>query len=190
MFQLRQSFRTSAVTRVDHAPPRATKLTGFCFVRDLRGAAAVEFGLVGLIFMMVFCFILEVGLTMFMQTALDQATLVASRLIRIGSIQTAGGSVTPFTTALCNKLSALMTCSAIQYNVVSGSTFASLSTTVTTNSSNQMSGTQFTPGTAGQDVVVQVGYTRTIYLPFVSSFLGKNGTLLMVSTAAFQNEPY
>ena len=137
-------------------------------------------------FILSFCFCIELGLTLFMQTALDNATRDAGRRLKTGQVTTSSA----FATALCNDLSVLMTCSSVKYNVVSGSSFSSLSTAVTTNASNQMSGTQFTPGTSGQDVVVQVGYTRAIYLPIVNSFLGRNGTLLMVSTLAFQNEPY
>lgn len=171
----------------DHAPRHSAVIH---FLRNNRAAVAIEFGLTAMMFGLVLCFIIELGLTVFMQMTLDQATRVASRLIRTGSIQSAGGSVTPFTTALCTRMSLLMTCSSIQYNVVSGATFSALSTTLTVNSSNKMTGTQFTPGTSGQDVVVQVGYARRLFFPVVSSILSTNGTLLMVSTVAFQNEPY
>lgn len=164
----------------------SAKRVGLRFWRNCRGAVAVEFGLVGTMFILSFCFCIELGLTLFMQTALDNATRDAARRLRTGQVTTA----TAFAQALCNDLSVLMTCSSVKYNVVSGSSFSALSTTVTTNASNQMTGTQFTPGSSGDDVVVQVGYTRTIYLPIVNSVLGKNGTLLMVSTLAFQNEPY
>jgi Flp pilus assembly protein TadG len=156
------------------------------FWRDSRAAAAVEFGLLGTTFTVLFCFWIELGLTLFMQTALDNATRDASRKLRTGVVTSATG----FASTLCGDLNALMTCSSIKYNVVSGSSFAGLSTAVTTDSSNQMSGTQFSPGGSGADVVVQVGYTRSIFLPIVDRFLGSNGTVLLVSTLAFQNEPY
>ena len=106
--------------------------------------------------------------------------------MKIGTIKTS----TDFATAVCNDLSALMTCSAIKYNVVSGSNFASLSTSVTVDSQNRMTGTHFVPGTSGQDVVVQVSYTRTLVMPVVNAVLGANGSVLLVSTLAFQNEPF
>lgn len=160
------------------------------FRRNASGTAMVEFGLVGMMFTLTFCFWIELGLTTFMQTALDNATRDAARLVRIGTVQSSSSPTTTFTNALCSELSVLMTCSNIKYNVVSGSSFSSLSTTITTDSSNQMTNTQFTPGSTGQDVVVQVGYTRTLYLPLVNAFLGKNGTVLLTSTVAFQNEPF
>lgn len=163
---------------------RAGTLTG-----DTRGTAAVEFGLVGLLFTAVLGCIVQIGVVLTVQTALDEATRVAARQIRTGAIGSSGAST--FVALLCGKLSLLPGCSSsIQYNVVSGSTFASLSTAITTTGANRMSGTQFSPGTAGQDVVVQVGWTLPIFVPMVGSALGKAGTLLLVSTAAFQNEPF
>ncbi len=53
-----------------------------------------------------------------------------------------------------------------------------------------MINTQFSPGVSGQDVLVQVSYTRPIYIPIVSSFLGKNGNVMTYSSVAFQKEPY
>lgn len=161
-------------------PGRTRTLPG-----DEHGTAAVEFGLVGLMFTLILLFTIEAGVAMFAQTALDEATRVASRLIRTGAVTSSGAST--FVSALCAKLPLVPNCSSsIQYNVVSGSSFASLSTAVTSNSANKMTGTQFTPGTTGQDVVVQVGWT----MPVVGSFIGKNGSMLLVSTVAFQNEPF
>ena len=174
--------------RTTHAmrPPGALqRLAG-----DRRGVAAVEFGILGLVFTMIVCFIMDLGLTMIMQVSLDQATRVASRLIRTGSVQSGGGLPEPFESALCSKLKILMSCPAVKYNVVSGDAFANISTAVKTDNNNQMTDTHFAPGTAGQDVVVQVAYTRTLYFPMFKDILGVNGTLLMVSTVAFQNEPF
>jgi Flp pilus assembly protein TadG len=149
------------------------------------GTAAVEFALVGLSFTLALFFILEVGAAMAVQTTLDEATRVASRLIRTGAVTSTGA--TTFVASLCAHLPLLPNCSStIQYNVVSGSSFASLSTAIVTNNSNQMTGTKFSPGSTGQDVVVQVGWA----LPVVGSLLGKNGSVLLVSTVAFQNEPF
>ena len=158
------------------------------FLQCGSGIAAVEFGLLGGMFILFISFWLELGLDLFMQTALDNAVRNASRLIKTGAITSSGAST--FSTKLCTDLSFIMTCSNIKYNVVSGSTFASLSATITTDSSNTMTGTQFSPGTSGQNVLVQVSYTRPIYIPIVSSFLGKNGNILTYSSVAFQKEPY
>ena len=173
----------------DLSTPASKRLCARSLLNDIRGTAAVEFGLVGLMFTVLLFCIVQVGIVMLVQTALDEATRVASRQIRTGTVTSSGA--TTFVSALCAKLSLLPSCSSsIQYNVVSGSTFASLSTTITTSSANRMTGTQFAPGTAGQDVIVQVGWTLPVYVPQITPMLGKNGTVLLVSTVAFQNEPF
>ena len=162
--------------------------TTFGFGRDSRGAAAVEFGLIGGLFVTLICFWMEIGLSLFMQTTLDRAVRKEARLIRTGAITASGGST--FAADLCADLQALMTCSAIQVNVASASSFAALSAAVPTNASSQMTTTGFAPGGSGQDVIVQVGYSRALFFPILRSVLGQNGTLLVYSSLAFQNEPY
>ena len=83
-----------------------------------------------------------------------------------------------------------MDCSQIRYNVVAGDSFAALPTTVQTDCNNQLTNTQFLPGSAKQDVIVQVGYTRSLYFPLFWNMIGKGGKSLIVSTVVFQNEPY
>ena len=49
-------------------------------------------------------FIMIVGLVLYMNQALDYATSKASRLIMIGSVQTAGTTQTGFQTQVCSYL--------------------------------------------------------------------------------------
>jgi Flp pilus assembly protein TadG len=152
--------------------------------RDCRGVAALEFGLLAPLFIVLLCAILENGLILFTQTVLDNATRDASRQILLGTATTSS-----FSTALCNGASSMIPCSSIKYNVKSGSTFAGLSAAIQTDSAGNMTNTQFTPGTAGQDVLIQVAYNRPYFIPFYGLFSGVNSELL-VSTIAMKTEPY
>lgn len=160
------------------------------FIAGSRGAAAVEFGILGLCFTMILCFIVEIGMTMLLQSTLSEATRTASRLIRIGNVQKSGGQPAPFQAALCAKVKLLMDCSLLRYNVLAGGSFAALPVSVQTDASGMLVSARFVPGTAGQDVVVQVGYTRTLYFPILRDVIGNQGKLLLLSTVVFQNEPY
>ena len=160
------------------------------FLRGADATAAVEFGLLGAAFTLILCIIVEIGMTVLMQSVLSEAARTASRLIRTGVIQQAGGQPAPFQAAICAKVNALMDCSQIRYNVVAGDSFAALPTTVQTDNTNQLTNTQFQPGAAKQDVIVQVGYTRDLYFPFFWNMIGRGGRSLIVSTVVFQNEPY
>ena len=166
--------------------PAARPLSGFRQCQ--KGATAVEFGFVALIFITFISTWMELGLVIFMQSTLDRAVRKESRLIKVGTITASGAST--FAANLCSDLSALMTCSLIQVNVTSGSTFSSLSSTVTTTSANRLATTGFNPGGSGDNVMVQVGYTMPLIIPLVSSLIGKNNSYFFYSSLAFQNEPF
>ena len=172
------------VTNAHPRPP--CRLSRFGRADD--GAAAVEFGLIAGLFILVMCFWTELGLSLLMQATLDGATRKEARQIRIGQISASGGDT--FKANLCADVKVLMDCSNIQVNVVAANTFAALSAAVPSDSQSRMTTTGFAPGTSGQDVIVQVGYTRKLVMPIVNAFLGKNGTLLIYSAVTFQNEPF
>jgi Flp pilus assembly protein TadG len=165
-----------------------------CRVRRLlssrsSGATALEFALIFPVFMLFVSMIVENGLVLFTQATLDNAVFDASRLIRTGQIQLAGGSPTPFATALCNDIGVIVPCASLQYNVQSAAAFSSLSATVQLTANGNLATTSFVPGGAGQDVLVQVAYNRPYLMPWISIFGGKTGAV-MVSTLAFENEKY
>lgn len=153
------------------------------------GATAVEFAIIFPVFMLFVSMIMENGLVLFTQATLDNAVFDASRLIRTGQLQLAGGSATPFATALCNDVGSIVPCASLQYNVQSAAAFASLSTAVQLTASGNLATTSFSPGGANQDVVVQVAYKRSYLMPWIAIFGGSTGAVL-VSTLAFENEKY
>ncbi|WP_165361393.1 TadE/TadG family type IV pilus assembly protein [Lichenibacterium ramalinae] len=150
----------------------------------------MEFAILGLVFTMLLCFVVEIGMTMLMQSTLNEAAQAASRLIRTGSVQQAGGQPAPFQAALCAKVKLLMDCAQVRYDVIAGDRFATLPIGVQTDADSQLVNTRFVPGSAGQNVVVQVGYTRSLYFPILKDVMGHHGNLLILSTVVFQNEPY
>ena len=152
--------------------------------RSDGGATAVEFALVFPILLLVSMVWLELGLTLWMQQTLDNATRKAARLIRTGQAPTQA----QFNAAICAGASVL-SCANVQSRVQSGTSFAALSATVTMSSTGTMSNTSFALGASGSDVLAQAGYTHQIVTPLVGNILGNNGYLLLVSTVAFQNEP-
>jgi Flp pilus assembly protein TadG len=153
--------------------------------RNRRGAAMVEFALIGPLFIVVLCGILENGLILFTQTVLDNATRDASRLIMLGTPT----SLQQFKDALCVTACTLIPESSLVVNVTSGNTFASLSSTLQTDASGNPINTKFLPGTSAQAVLIQVSYNRPFLIPIFGTFSGVNSELLM-STVALKAEPY
>jgi Flp pilus assembly protein TadG len=160
--------------------------------RSEGGVTALEFAMIGPIFMLLIMGVLENGLTLWSQSMLDNATRDASRLMQTGQAQSGG---TSFATQLCNDVSGLMKCSALQYRIQTGSTFAGMSSTIATGSGGTLTGfstypTAVSNSSAGQDTMVQVVYTRTFIVPWVGRVMTNGTSQRLVSTAVFQTEPY
>ncbi len=149
------------------------------FAGDRRGAAALEFALVMLPFLMCVFFILNVGVQLFLQTTLDAATASAARQVRLGLKSTD----TAIRSAICSQLSGLVPspCTGLKIYVASGATFGALSPATITGGT--LSKTGVTPGSLGDTVLMQVAYQATS----AASFMPINLTVL--STAIFVNEP-
>ncbi len=158
-----------------------------------RGAAAVEFAMVGPFFIFLICVAFDLGLLLFTQSVLNNAARDASRLIMTNQAATSSSA---FTTQLCNDMEGMVPCGDLQYYVQSGATFSAMNASVQTNSGgNLQSNGVYLPGTPGEDVIVQVAYNRPTLMPWsleyingTSSLLSKS-TNLLVATVVFQNEP-
>ena len=152
--------------------------------RNRRGVAAVEFAMIAPIFLVVLCGIIENGLILCTQFLLDNATRDAARMIMLGST-----SESAFSNQIKTEVSSLINGSDIRYNVVSGTSFASLPTTLTTDASGNIINTYSPGGSAQQAVLVRVGYNRPFLFPGYGTFVGMKSELL-VSTVVMKSEPY
>jgi Flp pilus assembly protein TadG len=152
------------------------------------GNAAIEFALLGPIFIVLMCGIVENGLILFTQSALDNAARVAARQILLGTTTSDA-----FKGTLCNNVNGMIpSCSTngnLNFSVQSGSSFGSFSSTISTDANGNMTNTQFNPGGEQQKVLVQVGYNRPFLIPLYGLFAGVKSELL-VSTIALKSEPY
>jgi Flp pilus assembly protein TadG len=165
-------------------------------VRSESGATAVEFGLVAAPFLALLIALLQTAIVFFAGRVLDEVVSQSSRYIMTGQAQTANMTQAQFATYVCNNTVALFNCSNFMINVQSYSSFSSASTTAPTltfNSQGQVTNTwTYSPGSPGSIVVVQVMYQWPILLGPLGFNLANlaNGNRLLMSTAAFVNEPY
>ena len=153
---------------------------------DRRGTTALEFAIIGPLFLLLIFAILENALILWSQAVLDNATRDAARLTLTGQSQSGG---TSFPTALCQGISALMTCTSLQYRIQTGSSFGSMSSTVNTSKFSSYP-TAISGGGPGSYVLVQVIYNRHFIIPWVGQLMSSNGVTQILATAAFENEPY
>ncbi len=161
--------------------------------RMCSGAAAIEFAMVGPLFVFLMSVAFDLSLILFTQSILNQAAVTASRIIMTNQT---GGSATSFSTALCNNVSGLIPCGDLQYYVQSANAFSSMSASVVTGGSGNLknAGT-FSAGSPGQDVVIQVAYNRPTLIPWALEYINGTGAVsskssnLLVTTVTLQNEP-
>jgi Flp pilus assembly protein TadG len=189
------------------APTRFTVRKALLRFRGNRhGSAAVEFALIAPMFFALLFAILETALMFFSGQVLETIAQDSARAILTGQAQAQGGSVaacqtvpntvsacdqTTFKAFVCTKIPALFDCSKLYVDVVSTSSFGTLSLTDFGNScSFNPSGMQYSAGTAGQVVVVRLFYQWPLIVTGLGYNMGCNNKRLMVATTAFKNEPF
>jgi Flp pilus assembly protein TadG len=166
------------------------------FALGRRGAAAVEFALVSIPFLMLTFGIVEVAMVYYASISLENATFEAAREIRTGQLQTAGGSsATSFTTLICNNMSWMGSgcTSNLSVSVQTFSTFQSVtSTNPVSNGTINKNTLPYQIGGPGDIVLVQSFYQWTALAPALDN-IGTpltGGQMLLQSSAVFRNEPY
>ena len=177
--------------------PIRSQLTTFVrrFTRAQNGTAAVEFALVAAPFIALIFAILETALVFFAGQTLESAATDTARLIMTGQAQTAGYSQDDFKTAVCTRLAGgLFDCTnGVNVDVKTYSNFTAISAAPPiTNGQLDTSNMGYTPGAAGDIVVVRLYYQWPIYVSMFSDNLSNlsGNKRLLVATSVFRNEPF
>ena len=158
-----------------------------------RGVTAVEFALVMPFFLAFLMGIIETGLVFYSNTVVEGAVADAARQIRTGQAQQSADALTTFRDRLCQSLFSIMDCSALAFDVRTFPDFSSVVLTIELDEDgNPLNPPAFTPGGAGDIVVVRVTYRYTFLTPLIGVPFSDNGTnsRLIISTAVFRTEPF
>ncbi|MCB1833833.1 MAG: pilus assembly protein, partial [Geminicoccaceae bacterium] len=100
------------------------------FARNRSGISAVEFALLGPIFLLLIVAIMELGLYFGNRAIIDHAVQRGARTVRIGYVDGARTTQTSFENALCGGL-VMISCQDISYSVKAYANFTSMSYTTT-----------------------------------------------------------
>lgn len=143
--------------------------------------------------------VVQVGYVFFANFALDGAVANGARLIRTGQAQMQGFDAAKFKDELCKGFVGPLSCGKLMLDVRSYDNFASAAAGLTPpmNSDGKTNpNVAFDPGSPEQVVIVRAFYPLELGSLFPSAMglhaLGNmaNGDRMLVSTAAFRNEPY
>ena len=171
------------------------------FIKDSKGATAVEFALIATPFLALIAALIQTFLLFFAQSLLENAVLHSARQILTEQVQTADASMTQaqalaaFHSTVCTNAAVLFTCNGLMVDVQVASNWSSANTgmpTLTYDTNGNVNNTwQFNPGNAGDIVVVRVMYLWPVFFGPIAFNLANqpNGTREIMATAAFQNEP-
>ena len=171
------------------------------FIRDRKGATAVEFALIAVPFLALVAGLIQTFLIFFAQSVLQNAVRASTRQILTGQVQTADASLSPtaamaaFHQIVCNNANVLFTCTNLMVDVQVANNWSSANTSMPTltydTNGNVNNNWQFNPGTAGDIVVVRVMYLWPVFFGSLGFNWANqaNGTREIMASAAFQNEP-
>jgi Flp pilus assembly protein TadG len=174
------------------------------FVRRKDGSAVVEFAIVMVPFIALMFAIIETALIFFAGQVLETAVADSARLIMTGQAQKQGLSEAQFKTNLCGRLHALFNCTTgIKIDVkkyawaagtdpIAQFASANLSAPIDMKTGGlDTSSFGYQPGSQGDIVVVKVVYEWPTMVMFgLDMATLPNRKHLLMSTAAFRNEPY
>ncbi len=163
------------------------------FASATGGAAAAEIALVLAPFLLMLVGIMEIGMVLFVSMHLEDAVHDAARQIRTGTIQTGDDPIGGFRTLLCDELVVAIACDdRLVVDVRPFNSFNLVNPEPYYDADGEAQGNLFTPGDAGDIVLVRVAYNWHIMTPLLGRLLSDDGggRKLIVSAAAFRNEPY
>jgi Flp pilus assembly protein TadG len=174
------------------------------FGRHKEGATVIEFAFLLPPFLLLMFAIIQTAVVFYAGQVLETATADAARLIMTGQAQKQGLNEATFKTQLCTRLDALFNCATgvkidvKKYAWASGTdpiaqfASANLQAPVDEDGNLDTDGFGYTPGVQGDIVVVKVVYEWPMLMGIYGFDLATlpNGKRLLMSTAAFRNEPY
>jgi Flp pilus assembly protein TadG len=162
--------------------------------RDETAATAVEFAIVAVPFFALMFAILETALTFFAGQTLETGVATAARMIRTGQAQQQSFDINKFKTEICKQISGLFDCPAgLEIDVRKYTTFDSIDLGVPVDANGNLNVTEnYEPGHGGDIVVVRAYYQWPVFVRLLGNDLSdlSNGKHLLISTAAFRNEPF
>jgi Flp pilus assembly protein TadG len=163
------------------------------------GVAAVEFALVAGPFILILGSLIETGLMMLTEHAIQAGVQEASRLVRTGQVKAKNLDAAAFKAEICKTAGILINCTAsVTVFVSSAPTFAALSATLPSflnvgpTAAQPTPPTTYAPGAASQPAAVVATYDWIFSMWGMQAFgnVQGNAARRLVGFAIFMNEPF
>ncbi len=182
-------------------PTRTARLTRRTFRKDTRGTTAVEFGFVGVPFLMMCFGVITVGLHFLTTYSLENAVERAGRLIRTGQAQQANMTAAEFKQQICDQVASYIDCqNKMRVHVQSWADFTSVAPKACIGPDGNLAAASGSAGdnigdsSGGASAVVLVTacyeWELAANLPFLRLGKMSNGSALIQAATTFRTEPY
>lgn len=172
------------------------------WLRNERGATAVEFGIVAVPFFLFVMAILGVGLYFFTTNSLEHGAEAAARQIRTGQAQKGALTVGEFKQLVCDEAGTYIDCNKLRVLVQNASSWSGITPDSCLDEDKNLAAStgeaddeiaDYT-GEASQVVLVTLCYEWDLAKSFKLLKLGKNtdgsGAAVLQAATAFRTEPY
>jgi Flp pilus assembly protein TadG len=165
-------------------------------LQDDTGAAAVEFALIMTPLIAILLLCLQAFIVFWLDSEIQSLAQKAARQVMTGAVQDASMNQGAFLQMVENLAPPPFQPASVMVDVKSASSYSTLDTTapvLTYNGAGQVSNVwSYSPGAAGDIVIVRVMYAWPIYGGPLAVGLANQGanTRLLIGTAVFKNEPY
>ena len=147
-------------------------------ILENKGSVAVEFAMLMIPFLTILMAMIETAYMLFISILMEGATSDAARQVRTGNVQRAQSPLVSFKQTLCGGMFGVVNCDDLKFEVQGF------------GSADKTAG-GFAPGAAGDIIVVSVKFKFSFITPFLADLLkGGDGSVLLVSSSAFRNEPF
>ncbi|WP_315743382.1 MULTISPECIES: TadE/TadG family type IV pilus assembly protein [unclassified Bradyrhizobium] len=183
------------MTAPDLTSAKARSKSCAAFVKDSKGATAVEFALVAAPFLALIIALFQTFLVFFAQQLLETVASQSARLVMTGQVQTQNMDQATFKQQVCGNIRIFFDCNSLMVDLQVANSWTSTNTgmpTLTYDSNGNVSNSwQFNAGHAGDIVVLRVMYVWPVMLGPLGFNLSNlsTGNRLLMASAAFQNEP-
>jgi len=137
--------------------------------------------------------ILETTAVFFASTTLENAVNDAARKIRTGEVQVNNMDAAQFRQLICDEIDVFLKCDSLVVDVRSFGQFDTVTFPPPLNADGTLKNDQqFSPGTAGDVVLVRAFYTWPVMTPLIGATLSNmaNNERLISAASAFRNEPF
>lgn len=166
------------------------------FVRNRRGATAIEFAILAIPFFMLAFAILETTVSFTAQQVLSSTADKLARKVRTGQITLANTTESEFRELICDQMEIMVSdgCPELVFDLQNYSSFAAVPTSIPIGSDGDIDTTGFGYDPGGNETInsLRVFYRWPVITDLMKSHMAglPGGKTLLYASATWQNEPF